>query len=103
MDKKRAELVRHANTGREVRGYIKEDRSREKILKGLIEKAGTSARTFAGPYPDITYYLFDFDGRLMAVSKDGGKEKKLKSHDEISWPSEVPEITEKEGKAETGQ
>ena len=63
----------NANTTREALEYILKDRCREKILQGLSNRALASARSFAGLLPDITFYLFDFSGKLLLKTYDKGK------------------------------
>jgi cobalt-precorrin-5B (C1)-methyltransferase len=72
MPEEKARDVMQANTGREVRGIIKGDAHADKIFDGIVKKAISSARTFAGPSPNITYYLFDFDGGLFATQTGEG-------------------------------
>jgi hypothetical protein len=69
MREEKARDVMQANTGREVRGIIKGDVHADKIFDGIVKRAISSARTSAGPSPNITYYLFDFDGELLATQK----------------------------------
>ena len=64
--------IKEANTGREAREIIRRDTHGEVIFKDLVNRAVLSARTFAGPFPNITYYLFDFDGDLLATQSDEG-------------------------------
>jgi cobalt-precorrin-5B (C1)-methyltransferase len=64
--------IKGANTGREVREIIRSDIHGEVIFKDIVNRAVSSARTFAGPFPNITYYLFDFDGDLLATQRDEG-------------------------------
>ena len=72
MPEEKVRDVMHANTGREVRGIIRENVHADKIFDGIVKRAISSARTFAGPSPNITYYLFDFDGELLATQRDEG-------------------------------
>jgi len=69
MVEEKVHIIKKANTGREARGVIKEDVNGELIFNDIARKAVLSARTFAGPSANITYYLFDFDGSLLATTK----------------------------------
>ena len=64
--------IKEANTGREVREIILRDIHGEIVFKEIVNRAVSSARAFAGPFPNITYYLFDFDGDLLATQSDEG-------------------------------
>lgn len=73
MGKEKTEAVRGANTAREALSIIKEAACGDEIIRYVLEMALISARGFAGPLPDITYYLFDFGGRLLVTdNKQGG-------------------------------
>ena len=72
MDEEKTRIIMKANTGREARGVIRGDVNGEIIFNDIVKKAILSARTFAGPLPNITYYLFDFDGELLATQRDEG-------------------------------
>lgn len=72
MDPGEAEKIKGANTGREVRERIKGDRRGVRILRSITEKALQSARMFAGPVPDLSFYLFDFDGERLVREEDRG-------------------------------
>ena len=65
--------ITNANTAREALEYILKDRCRERILQGLSSRALVSARSFAGLLPCITFYLFDFSGKLLLKTYDKGK------------------------------
>ncbi|MBW2708415.1 MAG: cobalt-precorrin-5B (C(1))-methyltransferase [Deltaproteobacteria bacterium] len=66
MKPERTENVARANTAREALGIILDDPHGERIMDDLVNRALVSARGFTGPLPDITYYLFDFGGGLLA-------------------------------------
>lgn len=72
MDKEKGLRVSGANTAREALGLIEEEPRRERILAGVLEKAISSARSFAGPLPGIHYFLFDFEGELLSTATDEG-------------------------------
>ena len=72
MEEVNARKVTNANTAREALSIIAEETGREEIIYYIMEKALTSAREFAGPSPDITYYLFDFKEELLASQKEEG-------------------------------
>jgi len=72
MNEDKTRIIMKANTGREARGVIRGDVNGEIIFNDIVKKAILSARTFAGPLPNITYYLFDFDGELLATQRDEG-------------------------------
>ena len=42
------------------------------IFKGIVKRAVFTARRFAGPNPRLTFYLFDFDSRLLCRVQDEG-------------------------------
>jgi cobalt-precorrin-5B (C1)-methyltransferase len=64
--------VARANTAREALGIILDDSHGEGIVNEILYRALISARGFAGPLPDITYYLFDFGGALLGSKTLGG-------------------------------
>jgi len=72
MDEEKARSIANANTAREALSIIKEEVQRDKIIHYATEKAISSARGFAGPGPDITYYLFDFGGDLLVARHSRG-------------------------------
>jgi cobalt-precorrin-5B (C1)-methyltransferase len=72
MDEKKTISIKKANTGREARGVIRGDVNGEIIFNDIVKRAILSARTYAGPFPNITYHLFDFDGELLATQRDEG-------------------------------
>jgi len=73
MSEKRALHVARANTAREALGVIIEDTCGKEILCYTMKKVINSARRFSGFYPDLTFYLFDFDGKLLVTQRDTGK------------------------------
>ena len=72
MEEEKAQNIATANTAREALSIIKEEVQRDRIINYVMEKAISSARGFAGPGPDITYYLFDFGGDLLIVLHSSG-------------------------------
>lgn len=64
--------VAGANTAREALGIILGDSHGEDVVNDILYRALISARGFAGPLPDITYYLFDFGGALLGSKSLGG-------------------------------
>ena len=72
MNEEKTRIIKKANTGREARGVIRGDENGEIIFNDIVKRAILSARTFASPLPNITYYLFDFDGKLLATQRDEG-------------------------------
>ena len=72
MDEEKAQNITTANTAREVLSIITEETQRDKIIYHILEKAISSARKFAGPLPDITYYFFDFGGSVLASKNAKG-------------------------------
>jgi len=72
MDEEKAQRIATANTAREALSIIKEEVQRDKIIPYVMEKAISSARGFAGPGPDISYYLFDFEGEMLAHQREKG-------------------------------
>jgi cobalt-precorrin-5B (C1)-methyltransferase len=73
MTEERVLKVAGANTVREVLGLILEDDRKDAIIGALTSKVLIAARDFTGPGPDITYYLFDFNGRLLISQKGTGR------------------------------
>ncbi|MBW2119692.1 MAG: cobalt-precorrin-5B (C(1))-methyltransferase [Deltaproteobacteria bacterium] len=72
IDEEKAQRIATANTAREALSIIKEEVQRDKIIPYVMEKAISSARGFAGPGPDISYYLFDFEGEILAHKREKG-------------------------------
>jgi cobalt-precorrin-5B (C1)-methyltransferase len=72
MEETRSRRVAGANTAREALGVILDDVHGDGIMDDILNKALVSARGFAGPLPDITYYVFDFGGGLLAARSLGG-------------------------------
>ncbi|EFK09430.1 cobalamin biosynthesis protein CbiD [delta proteobacterium NaphS2] len=73
MEKERAHAIKGANTAREALSIIQEAPRGDGIIRYVLETALISARGFAGPLPDITYYLFDFGGVLLLTEKSKGR------------------------------
>ena len=73
MGKEKAHAIKGANTAREALAIIQETACGDGIIHDVLEKALMSARGFAGPFPDITYYLFDFGGELLFTEKSKGR------------------------------
>jgi cobalt-precorrin-5B (C1)-methyltransferase len=72
MDQDKIQCIRNANTARHVLGLIAGDNHRDAAIQDITEKALLSARTFAGPAPEIRIYLFDFKGSLLTTMNDAG-------------------------------
>lgn len=72
MEEEKTRIIKEANTGREARGVIGGDIKGELIFNDIVKRAIFSARTFAGPSPNIIYYLFDFDGSILATGRGEG-------------------------------
>lgn len=72
MNKDKAIGITEANTARHALGSILADGDRDVILMDIMKKALSAARKFASAGPVITFYLFGFDGRLLAKRTDGG-------------------------------
>ena len=64
--------IEGANTAREALEVILAENQPGRIIQDIAGRALASARGFAGPGPDITYYLFDFEGRLLVDKKSRG-------------------------------
>jgi cobalt-precorrin-5B (C1)-methyltransferase len=79
MKEDKTRIIMKANTGREARGVIRGDAKGEIIFNDVVIRAIQSARTYAGPSPNITYFLFDFDGELLATQRDEGTTETLKT------------------------
>lgn len=75
MDRDRANRIRKANTAREALGLILEDNNRDAVIRDITKKALFSARRFAGSGPEISFYLFDFEGSVLANLTDTGVNK----------------------------
>ncbi|MGB5157184.1 MAG: cobalt-precorrin-5B (C(1))-methyltransferase [Desulfobacterales bacterium] len=72
MNKISALDVANANTSIEALHIINRDSLKNEILGVVVNKAMASARKFAGPNIDITYYLFDFDGSIVMQKQSKG-------------------------------
>jgi cobalt-precorrin-5B (C1)-methyltransferase len=72
MGPEKAHHIENANTAREALSIIQED-GRGEVIRHIVERALISARGFAGVRPDIRYYVFDFDGGLLATEKEKGR------------------------------
>jgi cobalt-precorrin-5B (C1)-methyltransferase len=72
MDRGLAGRVAGANTAHEALGIILGDAHGEAIVRDTVDRALISARGFAGPLPDITYYLFDLEGRMLGSGSLAG-------------------------------
>jgi len=73
MTEEKAHGIARANTAREALGIILKDPKGKKILQSVAKRAIESARGFAGRSPNLTYYLFDFNGKLLAATFEDGK------------------------------
>ena len=73
MNAASAKHVEGANTAREALGIILDGSHGMEIVNDLLNRALVSARKFAGPLPDITYYLFDFGGDLLGTRSLAGR------------------------------
>jgi cobalt-precorrin-5B (C1)-methyltransferase len=74
MNEEKAHRVARANTARETLGIILKDPKGKEILQSVAKRAIESARGFAGRSPNLTYYLFDFDGRLLVKASKEAKQ-----------------------------
>ncbi|HID31533.1 MAG TPA: cobalt-precorrin-5B (C(1))-methyltransferase [Desulfobacterales bacterium] len=72
MEKGKVYAVKKAHTAREVLDLIKGEDLTKRILHDMVKMAVSSARQFAGPSPNISYYLFDLEGSLLASHEDRG-------------------------------
>jgi cobalt-precorrin-5B (C1)-methyltransferase len=72
MGEEKAHNIEKANSAREALYIIRKETCKEEIIYCVMDKALVSARKFAGSSPDITYYLFDFGGGLLATKKKKG-------------------------------
>lgn len=72
MKKSSALAVANANTSIEALHIINRDSLKNEILDIIANKAMASARKFAGPNIDITYYLFDFEGSIVMQKQSKG-------------------------------
>ena len=77
MDEAKANSIKGSNTAREALIYILEDKNKDRIINGIVEKALASARRITGPVPDLSYYLFDFGSDLLASGKTKGSRSRL--------------------------
>jgi cobalt-precorrin-5B (C1)-methyltransferase len=73
MDKQRVVQIKGANTAREALQNIVEDPRGMEVIRQITKDALVNARRFAGKGPDITYYVFGFDGLLLNSQTDHGK------------------------------
>ncbi len=67
-----ARNVAGANTAREALGVIRKYPHGADVISEIMNRALQSARGFAGPLPDIAYYLFDFEGGLLSCKSQRG-------------------------------
>ena len=72
MKQERISNVARANTAREALSIILDDPHGEGVMNEILNRALVSARGFAGPFPNIAYYLFDFGGGLLGSKFLGG-------------------------------
>ena len=72
MDEEKAQNITTANTAREALSIISKEKHRQEITHYVMDRAIYWARRFAGPEPNITYYLFDFEGMILANQKEKG-------------------------------
>jgi len=75
MNKDEAVKIIGANTAREALGLIAVDDCKDSIIMDITKKALWAARGFAGARPEISFYLFGFDGNLLANKTDMGVDK----------------------------
>jgi cobalt-precorrin-5B (C1)-methyltransferase len=68
--------VRQSNTAREALAIIRAEDPGIRILQHITGRALLTARRFAGFYPDLCFYLFDFEGDLLSAAKSQGKADK---------------------------
>jgi len=64
--KARALEISRANTARQALEIISGHSNRDQIIRSVMERAILSARKFLGPGPQLTYFLFDSYGNLLA-------------------------------------
>ncbi|MDY7037222.1 MAG: cobalt-precorrin-5B (C(1))-methyltransferase [Thermodesulfobacteriota bacterium] len=72
MKRDEAARIISANTAREALELISVSEHKDSMIKDIMEKALLAARGFAGARPEISFYLFGFEGRLLANRTDGG-------------------------------
>jgi cobalt-precorrin-5B (C1)-methyltransferase len=60
-----AREVKGANTARHALQILERSPYRDDVVADVARRALEQARIFAGGTPDITYYVFDFDGGLL--------------------------------------
>jgi len=70
MERRKLQGVRNANTAREAFSIIREDPGGNAILKHVLGEALRNARSYAGPEPKLSFYLFDMDGTLLGVANE---------------------------------
>lgn len=70
MERRKLQGIRNANTAREALSIIREDPGGKAILKHVLGEALRNARSYAGPAPKLSFYLFDVDGTLLGVANE---------------------------------
>jgi cobalt-precorrin-5B (C1)-methyltransferase len=74
MEEDKTKRITQVNTAREALSMIQEDGFKDAILSDILGKALAAARGFAGPGPNLRYFLFDFEGTLLNAQEDEGKQ-----------------------------
>ncbi len=72
MERRKARAIKNANTAREVLRVVTEDMHGKEIIGQIVKRALFWARKFSGPSPDLTYYLFDTEGKLLVEMREKG-------------------------------
>ncbi len=72
INKTELKEISHANTAFQVLEIIKKNKNMKDILSFITKKAISNVRKFAGPNPDIIFYLFDMKGKLILSETDKG-------------------------------
>ena len=72
LEKFLTDQVKQANTGRHVLQIIECSPLGSEIIKHITRRSLDQARYFSGPRPDLSYYVFDFDGKLLCSLTEQG-------------------------------
>jgi cobalt-precorrin-5B (C1)-methyltransferase len=71
MEPRKLQWIRNANTAREALSIVKTEPGGGKtILRHILGEALGNARSYAGPIPNLVFYLFDMDGTLLGVANE---------------------------------
>lgn len=64
--------IENANTARQVLEIVERGPGRDRLLQGLISRAAGFATQFSRSEPKIRYFVFDFEGHIIACTPGSG-------------------------------